>query len=138
MPTRSSSTRATSTPPAPSSTPRTTPSSFSTTATSTTSRTRACRPTTRTQPRCSHSACATSSETADNRPTRAGALPARHEPARAGPVHDGYSPAFVYTAEPGSLAEEALDLLASRAATLDEEIHDADHEEHRRDRSRAE
>jgi transcriptional regulator with XRE-family HTH domain len=45
---------------------------------------------------------------------------------------------FVYTAEPGSKSEEALNLLASWTATLDQEIHDADHEEHERDRSRAE
>jgi hypothetical protein len=36
---------------------------------------------------------------------------------------------FVYTAEPGSKSEEALNLLASWTATLDEEISDADHEE---------
>jgi len=45
---------------------------------------------------------------------------------------------FVYTAEPGSRSEEALSLLASWTATLDEEIANADHEEHERDRSRSE
>jgi transcriptional regulator with XRE-family HTH domain len=45
---------------------------------------------------------------------------------------------FVYTAEPGSKSEESLNLLASWTATLDQEIDDADHEEHERDRSRAE
>ena len=44
---------------------------------------------------------------------------------------------FVYTAEQGSKSEEALRLLASWAATLDREEADADHEEHRRDRARA-
>jgi transcriptional regulator with XRE-family HTH domain len=43
---------------------------------------------------------------------------------------------FVYTAEPGSRSEEALRLLGSWTATLDQEIHDADHEK-RRDRDRA-
>jgi transcriptional regulator with XRE-family HTH domain len=46
---------------------------------------------------------------------------------------------FVYTAEAGSRSAEALNLLASWAATLDEEeATDADHEEQHRDRSRAE
>jgi len=45
---------------------------------------------------------------------------------------------FAYTAEPGSRSEEALRLLASWAATLDQEAGVADHEEHDRDRSRAE
>lgn len=45
---------------------------------------------------------------------------------------------FVYTAEPGSKSEEALRLLASWTATLDEEITNADYEEHQRDRSRSE
>ena len=45
---------------------------------------------------------------------------------------------FVYTAEPGSRSEEALNLLASWTATPDEEIANADHEEQPRDRSRAE
>jgi len=45
---------------------------------------------------------------------------------------------FVYTAEPRSKSEEALNLLASWTATFDQEIEDADHEEHERDRSRAE
>lgn len=45
---------------------------------------------------------------------------------------------FVYTAEPGSRSEEALSLLASWAATPDEEITNADHEEQPRHRSRAE
>jgi transcriptional regulator with XRE-family HTH domain len=45
---------------------------------------------------------------------------------------------FVYTAEPGSTSEEALNVLASWAATPDEEVTNADHEEQRRDRSRAE
>jgi len=46
---------------------------------------------------------------------------------------------FVYTAEAGSRSAEALSLLASWAATLDEEeVTDADHEEQHRDRSRAE
>jgi len=44
---------------------------------------------------------------------------------------------FVYTAEPGSKSEEALNLLASWAATPDEEITDADHEEQPRHGSRA-
>lgn len=43
---------------------------------------------------------------------------------------------FVYTAEPGSKSEEALNLLAGWTATLDHEIADADHEEHQRHRSR--
>jgi transcriptional regulator with XRE-family HTH domain len=43
----------------------------------------------------------------------------------------------VYTAEPGSKSEEALNLLASWTATLDQETTDADHEE-QRDRSRTE
>jgi transcriptional regulator with XRE-family HTH domain len=45
---------------------------------------------------------------------------------------------FVYTVEPGSKSEQALNLLASWAATPDEEIASADHEEQPRDRSRAE
>ena len=45
---------------------------------------------------------------------------------------------FVYTPEPGSKSEQALSLLASWAATPDEEGADADHEEQPRDRSRAE
>jgi hypothetical protein len=45
---------------------------------------------------------------------------------------------FVYTAEPGSRSAEALDLLASWAATPDEETAHADHEKHERHRSRAE
>jgi transcriptional regulator with XRE-family HTH domain len=44
---------------------------------------------------------------------------------------------FVYTAEQGSKSEEALNLLATWAATLDQEETDADHERHR-DRARAE
>jgi hypothetical protein len=44
---------------------------------------------------------------------------------------------FVYSTEPGSKSEEALNLLASWTATLDEEITNADHEERHRDRSRA-
>jgi transcriptional regulator with XRE-family HTH domain len=43
---------------------------------------------------------------------------------------------FVYTAEPGSKSEEALNLLASWAATPDEESMHADHEEQPRDRPR--
>jgi hypothetical protein len=34
---------------------------------------------------------------------------------------------FVYTTEPGSKSEQALSLLASWTATLEEEITDADH-----------
>jgi transcriptional regulator with XRE-family HTH domain len=45
---------------------------------------------------------------------------------------------FVYTAEPGSRSAEALGLLASWAATLDEETLHGDHEEQPRHRSRAE
>jgi transcriptional regulator with XRE-family HTH domain len=45
---------------------------------------------------------------------------------------------FVYTPEPGSKSEQALSLLASWAATPDEEGADADHEEQPRHRSRAE
>jgi hypothetical protein len=45
---------------------------------------------------------------------------------------------FVYTAEPGSRSEQALNLLASWAATPDEGSADADHQEQPRDRSRAE
>jgi transcriptional regulator with XRE-family HTH domain len=45
---------------------------------------------------------------------------------------------FVYIAEPGSRSREALDLLASWAATNEQERIDADHEEHDRHRSRAE
>jgi len=44
---------------------------------------------------------------------------------------------FVYTAEPGSKSEEALHLLGSWTATLDEEEAHAAHEEQRRDRSRS-
>jgi transcriptional regulator with XRE-family HTH domain len=43
-----------------------------------------------------------------------------------------------YTAEPGSRSQESLRLLASWVATSDEETMDADREEQRRDRSRAE
>ena len=42
---------------------------------------------------------------------------------------------FVYTAEPGSKSEQALNLLASWTATPDEETTHADHEEQRRHRS---
>jgi transcriptional regulator with XRE-family HTH domain len=45
---------------------------------------------------------------------------------------------FVYTAEPGSKSEQALNLLASWVATPDEEDADADHQEQPRHRSRAE
>jgi MmyB-like transcription regulator ligand binding domain len=45
---------------------------------------------------------------------------------------------FVYTPEPGSKSEQALSLLASWAATPDEEHADADHQAKRRHRSRAE
>jgi transcriptional regulator with XRE-family HTH domain len=45
---------------------------------------------------------------------------------------------FVYTAEPGSRSEQALSLLASWAATPDEETTSADHEEQPRHASRAE
>jgi hypothetical protein len=45
---------------------------------------------------------------------------------------------FVYTAERKSRSEKALSLLATWAATLDQENTDADHEEHDRDRARAE
>ncbi len=45
---------------------------------------------------------------------------------------------FVYTAEAGSKSQEALNLLASWTATIDEEISDADHEERDRHRSGAE
>jgi hypothetical protein len=45
---------------------------------------------------------------------------------------------FVYTVEPGSKSEQALNLLASWTATPDEEITHADHEEQSRHRSRAE
>jgi hypothetical protein len=44
---------------------------------------------------------------------------------------------FVYTAEPGSKSEQALNLLASWAATPDQESTDADHEKQPRDPSRA-
>jgi hypothetical protein len=44
---------------------------------------------------------------------------------------------FVYTAEPGSRSEQALDLLASWAATPDEETADADHQEQPRHGSRS-
>ena len=43
---------------------------------------------------------------------------------------------FVYTADPGSKSEQALNLLASWAATPDEEATDADHEEQPRHRRR--
>jgi hypothetical protein len=43
---------------------------------------------------------------------------------------------FVYTAEPGSKSEEALNLLGSWTATLDQEEDYADHEEQHRDRRR--
>jgi transcriptional regulator with XRE-family HTH domain len=45
---------------------------------------------------------------------------------------------FVYTPDPGSKSEQALKLLASWAATPDEETTDADHEEQPRHSSRAE
>jgi transcriptional regulator with XRE-family HTH domain len=45
---------------------------------------------------------------------------------------------FVYTAEPGSRSAEALGLLASWAATPDEEVVHGDHEEQPRHRSRTE
>jgi transcriptional regulator with XRE-family HTH domain len=45
---------------------------------------------------------------------------------------------FVYTAEPGSKSEQALNLLASWTATPDEETADADHEEQPRHSRRAE
>jgi transcriptional regulator with XRE-family HTH domain len=45
---------------------------------------------------------------------------------------------FVYTAEPGSKSEQALNLLASWTATLDEEHADADHEKQPRQHIRAE
>lgn len=44
---------------------------------------------------------------------------------------------FVYSAEPGSKSEEALNLLGSWTATLDQEAHHADHEEQPRHRSGA-
>jgi hypothetical protein len=44
---------------------------------------------------------------------------------------------FVYTAEPGSKSEEALNLLGSWTATLDQEEDHADHEERHRDRRRS-
>ena len=44
---------------------------------------------------------------------------------------------FVYTAEPGSKSEQALNLLASWAATPDQEIAHADHEEQPQHRSGA-
>jgi hypothetical protein len=44
---------------------------------------------------------------------------------------------FVYTAEPGSKSEEALNLLGSWTATLDQEEYHADHEEQQRDRRRS-
>ena len=44
---------------------------------------------------------------------------------------------FVYTAEPGSKSEQALNLLASWTATRDEEEAHVDHAEQRRDRSRS-
>jgi hypothetical protein len=43
---------------------------------------------------------------------------------------------IVYTAEPGSKAAEALNLLAGWTATLDEEATHADHTQQARDRSR--
>ena len=43
---------------------------------------------------------------------------------------------FVYTAEPGSRSEQALNLLASWTATPDEETTDADHEEQPRHQRR--
>jgi hypothetical protein len=43
---------------------------------------------------------------------------------------------FVYTAEPGSKSEQALNLLASWTATPDEETADADHEKQPRHRGR--
>ncbi len=45
---------------------------------------------------------------------------------------------FIYTAEPGSKSEEALSLLATWTATLDQEIADGAHEEQHRHHSRAE
>jgi len=45
---------------------------------------------------------------------------------------------FVYNAEPGSTSRQGLDLLASWAATREQELTDADHEEQPRHRSRAE
>jgi transcriptional regulator with XRE-family HTH domain len=45
---------------------------------------------------------------------------------------------FVYTVEPGSKSEQALNLLASWAATPDEESTSGNHEKQPRDRSRAE
>jgi hypothetical protein len=45
---------------------------------------------------------------------------------------------FVYTPEPGSKSEQALNLLASWTATPDHETTDVDHEEQPRDPSRAE
>ncbi len=44
---------------------------------------------------------------------------------------------FVYTAEPGSRSEQALNLLASWSATPDEETANADHEEQPRHGHRA-
>jgi transcriptional regulator with XRE-family HTH domain len=44
---------------------------------------------------------------------------------------------FVYTADVGSKSEEALNLLASWAATLDQEAEHGDHEEQHRDEDRA-
>jgi hypothetical protein len=44
---------------------------------------------------------------------------------------------FVYTTEPGSKSEEALNLLGSWTAALDEEEDHADHEEQHRDRTRS-
>jgi transcriptional regulator with XRE-family HTH domain len=44
---------------------------------------------------------------------------------------------FIYTAEPGSRSEQALNLLASWTATPDQETADADHEEQPRHRRRA-
>ena len=45
---------------------------------------------------------------------------------------------FVYSAEAGSKSQDALNLLASWTATIDEEISDADHEERDRHRTGAE
>jgi transcriptional regulator with XRE-family HTH domain len=45
---------------------------------------------------------------------------------------------FAYTAEPGSKSEQALNLLASWTATVDQEEDHADHEKQHRDRSRSE
>ncbi len=50
-------------------------------------------------------------------------------------VADSGQTMFVYTAEPGSKSEQALNLLASWTATPDEEMTHADHEEQSRHRS---